>query len=143
MGSRQRIHAEFLGVLRSNRMASNRDLMVARINGDFGGSSTHLLPVHIVDRDRNKTPRKIVACALGVLALLELMFCVAHAGKITAATSGKRHSIRNAKLILPVLDNISAPHRHAALLFILNRRDKERVDDWDKSASAPTAARSI
>src|SRR5580658_10352477 len=84
------------------------------------------------ENDHALESAEIVACALGVLALLELMFCVAHAGKITAATSGKRHSIRNAKLILPVLDNISAPHRHAALLFILNRRDKERVDDWDK-----------
>jgi hypothetical protein len=51
---------------------------------------------------------EIVAC---VLALLELMFCVAHAGKITAAATDNRHSIRNAKLILPVLNNISAPHQ--------------------------------
>jgi uncharacterized protein (DUF4415 family) len=39
---------------------------------------------------------EIVACALGVLALLALlesMFCVAHAGKIIAAKTGKRHFI--------------------------------------------------
>jgi hypothetical protein len=40
---------------------------------------------------------EIVACELGVLALLELIFCVAHAAKMTAATTGKRQFIRNAK----------------------------------------------
>ena len=34
---------------------------------------------------------EIVACVLGVLALLELIFSVAHADTITAATTGKRH----------------------------------------------------
>jgi hypothetical protein len=54
---------------------------------------------------------EIVACVLGVLAPLEFMFCVAHAGKMIAATTGKRHFIRNAKLILPVLNNMSAPNQ--------------------------------
>jgi hypothetical protein len=57
---------------------------------------------------------EIVACVLGALALLEFMFWVAHAGKITPATTGKRHFFRNAKSILPVLNIMSDPHRHAA-----------------------------
>jgi hypothetical protein len=48
---------------------------------------------------------EIVACALGELALLELMLCVAHAGKITATTSGKRPFI--SKVNSPVLNNMS------------------------------------
>src|ERR1700720_2413780 len=51
---------------------------------------------------------EIVACVLGVLTLLELIFSVAHAGKITAATTGKRHFNRKAKSILPVLTTV--PH---------------------------------
>jgi hypothetical protein len=56
MGARDRIHTDLLGVFGSYRMAGNRDLVGARINGDFGGPRTHLLPVHTVDRDGNKTP---------------------------------------------------------------------------------------
>jgi hypothetical protein len=37
---------------------------------------------------------EIVACPLGVLELLELMICVAHAGKIIAAKTGERHFIK-------------------------------------------------
>jgi hypothetical protein len=44
---------------------------------------------------------EIVACVLGALEL-ELIFCVAHAGKITAATTGKRHFIKR-KVNPPVL----------------------------------------
>ena len=58
MGSREHIHGDFLGVFGPYRMAGNRDLMGARINGDFGGPRAHLLPVHTVDRDGNKTPGK-------------------------------------------------------------------------------------
>jgi hypothetical protein len=59
----------------------------------------------------NLESAEIVACVLGVLAPLELMFCVAHAGKVIAATTGKSHFVRNAKLILPVLNNVSALHQ--------------------------------
>ena len=60
---------------------------------------------------------EIVACALGVLGLLELMACVAHAGNTIAATTGKRYFIRNAKLTLPVLNNMSAILRLAGLFW--------------------------
>jgi hypothetical protein len=54
---------------------------------------------------------EMVACVLGAVAPLELIFSVAHAGKITAATTSKRHFIGNAKLILPVPTNMSAVER--------------------------------
>jgi hypothetical protein len=58
MGSRERIHGELLGVFCPYRMAGNRDLMGAGINGHFRGSRTHFLPVHAVDRDGDKTAGK-------------------------------------------------------------------------------------
>jgi hypothetical protein len=58
MGSRECIHGELLDVFGPYRMAGNRDLMGAGINGHFRGSRTHLLPVHTVDRDGNKTAGK-------------------------------------------------------------------------------------
>ena len=53
------------------------------------------------ENDHTLESAEIVAYAPGVLPLLESIFCVAHAGKILAATAGKSRSIRNAKSILP------------------------------------------
>jgi hypothetical protein len=66
------------------------------------------------ENDHTLESAEIVACALGVLALFELMFCDAHAAKITAAMTGKIRAIRNGNSILPVLNNMSVPHRHGA-----------------------------
>jgi hypothetical protein len=72
-----------------------------------------------------------VACALGVPAPLELMVWVAHAGKIIAATTGKRHFIRNPTLILPMLNNM--PARLATRLYILIAS----LDDARDTVTAP------